>query len=112
MAGSFYSNGPAKRVRKLVHFGLSAVLYGCLALGVLSTRAALQFDVFPGYDGIVPEATWIPIMCEIKNDGPAFNGVIELTAGNFGQGQLQKVEVELPTGTLKRVLIPVFSTTR
>jgi hypothetical protein len=83
-----------------------------MCVGVLTGRAALQFDVFPGFDGVVPEATWIPVMCEIKNDGPAFNGVIELTGGNFNQGQLQKVEVELPTGTLKRVLIPVFASTR
>src|SRR5689334_18754679 len=84
-----------------------------LLLGVtISSRAALQFDVFAGYDGVVPEATWFPVICEIKNDGPSFDGIIELRGGAFNQGQLQKVEVELPTGTLKRVLIPVFSTTR
>src|ERR1043165_3170999 len=40
-----------------------------------SADAALQFDVFLGYDGVVPNATWIPIVCEVKNDGPSFNGV-------------------------------------
>src|SRR5436309_9498032 len=86
----------------------------CLLVASFCTAgyAALQFDVFPGYDLVVPEATWFPVICEIKNDGPSFNGAIELNGGSFNQGQLHKVEVELPTGTLKRLLIPVFSTTR
>src|SRR5882724_3448062 len=89
------------------------MLSGLLLLSnVMSSRAALQFDVFLGYDGVIPEATWFPVVCEIKNDGPSFNGVIELNGGSLNQGQLQKVEVELPTGTLKRLVIPVFSTTR
>jgi len=75
-------------------------------------RAALQFDVFLGYDGVVPEATWFPVVCEIKNDGPPFNGVIELNGGAFNQGVAHRLDVELPTGTLKRVVLPVFSATR
>jgi len=78
----------------------------------MASSAALQFDVFLGYDGVIPEATWFPVVCEIKNDGPSFNGVIELNGGSFNQGQVQKVEVELPTGTLKRLVLPVFSATR
>src|SRR5437867_3480138 len=86
----------------------------CLLVASFCTaaHAALQFDVFLGYDGVIPEATWFPVVCEIKNDGPSFNGVIELTGGSLNQGQVQKVEVELPTGTLKRLVIPVFSATR
>src|SRR2546422_397030 len=90
-------------------FAFSVLL---LCGGVTLSRAALQFDVFLGYDGVVPEATWFPVICEIKNDGPSFNGVIEQNGGSFNQGQVHKVEVELPTGTLKRLLLPVFSTTR
>src|SRR5439155_22320611 len=97
----------ARRARQLALFSV-LVLFSA----VISSRAALQFDVFLGYDGVVPEATWFPVICEIKNDGPSFNGAIELNGGSFNQGQLHKVEVELPTGTLKRLLIPVFSTTR
>jgi len=87
-------------------------------LGVLSLsfpsalRAALQFDVFLGYDGIVPEASWFPIVCEVKNDGPPFKGVIEVSMPNYGEEQSRLLPVELPTGTLKRFVIPVFSTTR
>src|SRR6266478_3569416 len=78
-----------------------------------SAHAALQFDVFAGYDGVIPEASWFPVVCEIKNDGPSFNGIIELTPGGAGyQGQTRKVAVELPTGTLKRLTIPVFSNSR
>ncbi|HEY5915583.1 MAG TPA: hypothetical protein VJA21_33785, partial [Verrucomicrobiae bacterium] len=74
--------------------------------------AAIQFDVFLGYDGIVPEASWFPVVCEIKNDAPTFTGTIELTGGNFNQGQTVRTTVELPTGTLKRLVIPVFSSSR
>ena len=51
-----------------------------------NARAALQFDVFLGYDGTVREASWFPIVCEIKNDGPPFAGVIGLrnvSAGDY-----------------------------
>src|SRR6266850_3576297 len=57
----------------------------CLA--AVSGRAAMQFDVFLGYDGIVPEATWFPLLFEIKNDGPSFTGTVELSSENMNQGQ-------------------------
>jgi hypothetical protein len=79
--------------------------------GAMTCQAALQFDVFLGYDGIVPEASWFPVVCEVKNDGPTFVGTVELDSEN-NQGQLRRIVVELPTGTLKRFVIPVFSTTR
>jgi len=69
----------------------------------------LQFDVFLGYDSIVPDASWFPVVCEIKNDGPAFTGVVEVSGGQLNEGQTRRLEVELPTGTLKRVVVPVFS---
>src|SRR5262245_16020700 len=75
-------------------------------------RAVLQFDVFLGYDSIVPEASWFPVVCEIKNDGPAFTSTVELGPGNYNEGQTTRLTVELPTGTLKRVVIPVFSSMR
>ena len=74
--------------------------------------AALQFDVFLGYDGTVPAASWFPIVCEVKNDGPTFKGTVEVEAGTYNQGQKRLLEVELPTGTLKRLVIPVFASTR
>jgi hypothetical protein len=86
----------------------------CLMLcaAALTSQAALQFDVFLGYDGIVPEASWFPIVCEVKNDGPSFTAMVEVTPGNYNQGQVRRLMVELPTGTLKRFVLPVFSTTR
>lgn len=77
-----------------------------------SARAALQFDVFLGYDGVVPNATWIPVVCEVKNDGPSFTGVVEVDSDAGSSGQKRRMVVELPTGTLKRFTIPVISTTR
>ncbi|PYJ06105.1 MAG: hypothetical protein DME25_07205 [Verrucomicrobia bacterium] len=88
---------------------LALWLYGFCG-GASAAQAPLQFDVFLGYDGVVPEASWFPIVCEIKNDGPSFTGTIELTSEN--QGQTRRLMVELPTGTLKRVVLPAFSTAR
>src|ERR1043165_6617455 len=73
-----------------------------------SAPANLRFDVFLGYDGLVPEATWFPVQCEIKNDGPPFTGIIEVAPGNANVGQVRRMIVELPTGTLKRLSIPMF----
>ena len=95
-------------------WGLAPVLatFALAFKAAAATSQLSQFDVFLGYDGIVPEACWFPVVCEMKNDGPPFTGVIELTAGNNEPGQVRRVPVELPTGTLKRLVVPAFSTTR
>jgi hypothetical protein len=101
------------RALRLVALRLALGLLVCMG-GAEALRAAPQFDVFPGYDGIVPEGSWFPVACEIKNDGPSFMGVVEVSPAGYGQrqGQVQQVLVELPTGTLKRLFIPVFSSSR
>lgn len=95
-----------------------AILFGVLFVlsGVLPARAALQFDVFLGYggqptgtDGIVREAGWFPVACEVLNDGPSFNAVFEVSASQMGSGQARRLAVELPTNTRKRFVIPVFA---
>ena len=88
-----------------------------VALAAGSARGDTQFDVFLGYGdlgggGLVPEATWFPAVCEIKNDGPTFTGYIEISAGNYGESQKRRVAVELPTGTRKRISIPLFASGR
>src|SRR5215472_12843868 len=88
------------------------LLIALIGLAVTPARAVLQFDVFLGYDGVVPEASWFPVVCEIKNDGPAFTGTVEINGGNYNPGQTWREVVELPTGTLKRIYIPVFCTSR
>lgn len=87
-------------------------LFVFFCLICIEARAALQFDVFLGYEGLVPEASWFPAVIEVKNDGPSFTGVIEVSSGSFNASQTRRVVVELPTGTLKRLVIPVFSTAR
>ena len=90
----------------------------CLFLAVLliglalPANAVLQFDVFPGYDSNVRQAHWYPVTFEIKNDGPTFAGFIEIDATQMNRRQSRRVPIELPTGTLKRVTIPVFSSAR
>jgi hypothetical protein len=75
----------------------------------LNVHAALQFDVFPGYDGIVPQASWFPVVIEVNNDAPTFMGLVEITGGMGSSGQPVRLPVELPSGTLKRLVIPLFS---
>ena len=87
---------------------LVALLLG----GLLTAHGALRFDVFLGYDNIVPEASWFPVVCEIKNDGPSFTSSVEVSPGNYNEGQTTRLMVELPSGTLKRIVIPVFSSSR
>jgi hypothetical protein len=93
--------------------GARVIAFLVLGLGLLlSARAELQFDVFVGYglganEGLVAEGSWFPVFCEIYNDGPAFNGVVELASGQGGQKY--RLPVELPTGTRKRLLAPCYS---
>jgi hypothetical protein len=88
-----------------------AIWLWCL-LALLSsfrTPAALQFDLLPGYEGTIHESAWFPITCEIFNDGPSFNAIIEISGGTFGTEQVRQVPVELPTSTRKRIVIPMFA---
>lgn len=84
---------------------LSAICFLCAT----SLFADIQFDVFLGYDEHVPESSWFPVVCELKNDGPTFTGIVEVAPGAHNGGQPRRMIVELPTGSLKRITIPVFS---
>ena len=91
---------------------LRAVIAASLVIAVAprSSRAQspanLQFDVFLGLDQYARQGAWFPLVCEVKNDGAGFSGTIEVTSGS----QKRRMPIELPTGTLKRVTIPLFST--
>src|SRR5262249_21154510 len=90
----------------------------CLLFTLVPTaQAALQFDVFVGYgsgvtEGVVPEASWFPLTVEVHNDGPSFTGVIEVTSGQLGHGLSRVLVMELPNGTRKREILPVYSASR
>ncbi len=100
--------------RRGAHVWLALALTAWLGA---STWAAseLQFDVFVGYgsgggnDGYVREAGWFPVACEIYHDGPTFTGTIEFTSRQLGGGQSRRITLELPTGTRKRLVFPVFA---
>lgn len=84
---------------------------GLLGLFIpLLAQANVRFDVFVGYDGLVPTCAWFPITCELQNDGPGFTADIEVSSDQLSGGYTRSVRVELPTGTQKRVFIPVFAT--
>ncbi len=98
-------------------FTLTLILWLVLLGGVARLPAQLNFDVFVGHglglsDSTVAEASWFPVTCEIQNDGPSFQAVVELTGGQFGGGQLRRIAVELPTHTKKRFTVPMYCTSR
>ena len=105
----------AVRVREGILYwrlGLAALL-----LCVAGARAQLNFDVFVGHglglsDSTAAEASYFPVTCEIQNDGPGFNAVVEISGGQFGGGQVRRVAVELPTHTKKRFTIPFYCSSR
>ncbi len=74
--------------------------------------AELQFDVFIGVDGCARESAWFPIVCEVRNDSAAFTGMIEVQPVFQPLSDTRRLTLELPTGTLKRVLLPVFARDR
>jgi hypothetical protein len=97
--------------RLLACFSLPTLCLLTLWAGLTTTAGAglKQFDVFLGYDGMVREANWFPVACEIHNDGPGFNAVFELTNDRGAGGQVRQVVLELPSNTHKRFVIPVFA---
>ncbi|HEV7924843.1 MAG TPA: hypothetical protein VGR14_05780 [Verrucomicrobiae bacterium] len=105
---------PLKKVicqAALIPSGRALILWlAVLSLLTVPLRAELRFDAFLGYDDILPERSWFPITCEIFNDGPAFNAVVEVTARDYGEGQTRRFMLDLPTNTRKRITIPVFAT--
>jgi hypothetical protein len=79
---------------------------------IFDAHAAIQFDVFAGFDGIVHVDNWFPVVCEVNNDGPSFQAVFELSPSQFGGNQKRRYAIELPTNTRKRFCIPAFASTR
>jgi len=95
----------------------SLVLGLCLA--TTSSQAILQFDVFLGYggqptgiDGAAREAGWFALGCELFNDGPGFDAVVEIRSADGRGGQARRLAIELPTNTRKRFVLPVFASSR
>jgi hypothetical protein len=92
------------------------VALALLFLGILNAahgaQGLKQFDVFLGFDHTVMEGNWFPVICEVANDGPTFTGVLQLEPSQISQGQTRRYVVELPTGTQKRFVVPVFASSR
>lgn len=106
---------PATTLRRARFGGTALPSLLALLFGLITARAELQFDVFVGYgmgsgDGAIAESSWFPVTIEVYNDGPSFTGKIELAGGQAGQSST--VVVELPTGTRKRILVPLYASGR
>lgn len=91
------------------HFG--ALLLMLLGGPIPDAAGEIQFDVFLGYDDRIRESHWFPVAYEILNDGPPLTALVVLGPDNASGSQERSFSVELPTGTRKRVVLPVFSST-
>ncbi len=82
------------------------LLVGFSWLGNVASYGKIQFDVFPGYEGRFARAgAWYPVAFEIFNDGPSFDGVVEVSDVQ-ASGYMVRIPIELPSNTKK-----VFTTT-
>lgn len=95
--------------RSLAFLLLAAALLGAAPPADAGLK---QFDVFFGYDNVVADGNWFPVAFEVLNDGPAFEAIFEVLPSQFSRGQVRRMRVELPTGTRKRFVMPVFNSTR
>ncbi len=93
-------------IRFAVRFWLGLV---CLVIGP-ALSAAPRLDAFPGYStaAYARLGTHYPLALELQGDGPTVRGYIEVSAGNFG-GNPVRFPIELPAGTTKRVMLPLFA---
>jgi hypothetical protein len=94
---------PLSRISALLIVSWLAVL------AAMPARAAIRFDMFVGYDGVVPQGSWFPIAFEVFNDGDPFIAELEVTPNNYNSGQTRSMIVELPRGTTKRFILPVHN---
>ncbi|MEP6663556.1 MAG: hypothetical protein ABJC04_07815, partial [Verrucomicrobiota bacterium] len=78
----------------------------------IASEAGVQMNTFLGYDGVAPEGKWFPVVCEVRNDNASFKAFLEITFAQTGENLIRRVPVELPTSTRKRILVPVFCSTR
>lgn len=89
-------------------------LIGWILIANLGTQlfaaTPIRFDMFLGYDNVLPQYGWYPVTFEIQNDGPGFVGEVEVSRELYSSSPNRRYRVELPTGTTKRLQIPVFST--
>ncbi|MBL9140187.1 MAG: hypothetical protein JNK85_30240 [Verrucomicrobiales bacterium] len=72
-------------------------------------RAEVRFDVFVGIDDRIREGHWFPIAFEIENKGPSFVGTVVFGPDGRINSQQRSFTVELPSSTLKRIVLPAFS---
>jgi len=91
---------------------LLAFAMGATCLSHAESNSTIRFDAIIGYSSVSPLNAWFPITCELQNSGPTITGIIEISSDQLTQGQNRRIKVELPSNTIKRITIPVFSTSR
>ena len=99
-----------KAINNLTGYFMSftKLVFICVWLSGNIVNAEVRFDVFMGFSGKARNGEWFPVTVEIENDGPTFNGEIEIKPSSFKEQSI-KYTIELPNNTRKRLSIPVFN---
>ena len=84
------------------------LVFICIWLSCNIVNAEVRFDVFMGFSGKARNGEWFPVTVEIENEGPTFNGEIEIKPSSFNEQSI-RYKIELPNNTRKRLSIPVFN---
>ena len=87
---------------------ITKLVFICIWLSCNIVNAEVRFDVFMGFSGKARNGEWFPVTVEIENDGPTFNGEIEIKPSSFNEQSI-RYKIELPNNTRKRLSIPVFN---
>ncbi|MCX8157555.1 MAG: hypothetical protein N3J91_14105 [Verrucomicrobiae bacterium] len=88
---------------------MGGLLFALLIPSLLAASPRLkQFDVFVGYDNVAVTGAWVPLTFEMLNEGPTLKGMLEIHPAQKQGGTIRRVPLELPTGTRKRLCVPVF----
>ncbi|MEM9775918.1 MAG: hypothetical protein AAF902_15180 [Chloroflexota bacterium] len=70
-------------------------------------REGLSMEIRAGFDGIVQEASWFPVVITLENNGAPIEGQVEATFG--GAQTVWKTDVSLPTQSRKQINMTVYA---
>ncbi len=82
------------------------LLLAALAPAVAHAEKEVRLTADPGFGTVVRAGAWTPIVVEIENPGPAFEGAVTLRFGEQGASRgATREPIELASGARKRVVL-------
>lgn len=91
-------------IRLLLTMGLALL---SLLPGAQSGDETINLAARAGFDGLYKESTAVPVVIDVDNRGPSFDGEIRVAVGGeiTGAPTIYSAPVALPTGSDKRVIL-------